>query len=230
MMKKIGPAKTLCPLVVSVMSLAAVAPAANAVEVSASAGVATAYLWRGFDLGDGSPAVFGDLVVSAGGAYGGIWISSGDDTLGNEYDLFVGYGTEIGPVAVDISIWNYNYPDAGFVVDENEDPVFGSTDDTTGELSELILSLGVGPVSFTFYENIAGAPSYSYYTLGAEFGAFSATVGVHDDDEADDTPTHLDLSYAYNDNLSFTVSKFIADEDEVDSDTQFVASYSFNIE
>ena len=221
MMKKIGPAKTLCPLVVSALSLAAFAPAVNAVEVSASAGAASAYLWRGIDLGDGTPAVFGDVVASAGGAYGGIWVSSGDAGLGNEYDLFVGYGAEVGPLSIDASIWSYVYPDGE------------TTNDTTGDLSEFILSLGVGPVSFTVYDNIAnadGSNDYYYYTFGAEFGAFSATIGVHDGlVDGDDTPTHLDIGYAYNDSLSFTASKFIADEDQVDSDTQFVVSYSFPI-
>jgi len=195
------------------------APAANA-EVSASVSVANMYLWRGMDLGDGSAAVSGDLVVSAAGFYGGIWGSSGDDSFGNEYDLFVGYGGDLGILSYDLSVWNYNYSD------------LGAREGTLTELSEAILSLGIGPVSLTYYNNIAGDSGYSYVTLGATFGAFSALLGRHSDEltgVAKETPMHLDLSYAYNDNVSFTISKFIADEDNVDDDAQFVVSYSLPI-
>jgi len=91
-----------------------VAPTAQAEgTVSASAAVSNMYLWRGIDLGDGSPAVSGDLKYSIGGAYAGVWMSSGDDTLGNEYDYFVGWGTQANDFIFDISLWNYNYSDNG---------------------------------------------------------------------------------------------------------------------
>ena len=51
------------------------------VEVSASAGVASAYLWRGVNLGNGAAAVFGDITASMGGAYATVWGSSGDSAL-----------------------------------------------------------------------------------------------------------------------------------------------------
>ncbi len=210
--------------IVATMSFA---PVANA-ELGASVSVANMYLWRGFDLGDGSAAVSGDIVLSGAGFYGGVWASSGDDALGSEYDLFVGYGGEVGIFSYDLSVWNYNYPDAGL-----NGAGFGAQDGTAGELSEAILSLGLGPVSLTYYDNIAGGSGYTYITLGATFGAFSVTLGQHSDELvgiSGEKPTHLDLSYAYNDNVSFTVSKFIADEDFVDDDAQFVVSYSLPIE
>ena len=212
----------------------------SGVEVSASASIASAYLWRGQDLGDGSPAVSGDLVASMGGLYGGIWGSSGDDASGNEYDLFVGYGMDFGDVSVDLSVWNYLYPDGG------------EQNGTFGDLSEVILSVGYGPVAVTYYDNVAGASDYSYLTVGAEFGKFSATVGMTDSDKAladsdgnaiTDLSTgavvastgvdyvHFDISYAYNDNLSFTFSQVIDDDAddtsiETDNDLNFVISYS----
>lgn len=198
------------------------APAMAEVEVAASASIASAYLWRGQDLGNGSPAVSGDLVVSAAGAYGGIWGSSGDDTLGNEYDLFVGYGAEFGDVSVDISVWNYIYPDMGNGSD------FGASSDTFGDLSEVILSVGFGPVSVTYYDNIAGANGYEYLTIGAGFGAFSALVGTTSNEDDNDDYTHVDIGYAYNDNLSFTLSQVVDQDDNegVDDDLNFVISYS----
>lgn len=196
-------------------------------ETSASVGIASTYLWRGMDLGSGTPAVSGDLSYSTGGAYAGIWGSSGDTTYGTEYDLYLGYGVSFGSddmFSVDLSVWNYNYPTGA-----------GETD--FGDLSELVLSLGVGPVALTIYDNVAGDTGYMYYTLGGEVGAFSALLGMHDsvtdgcptndDGQVEDEckPVHLDVSYAYNDNLSFTLSQQIADESD-DDDLKFVVSYN----
>jgi uncharacterized protein (TIGR02001 family) len=206
-------------------------------EVTASAAVANMYLWRGIDLGDGSAAVSGDLVYSNSGAYVGVWVSSGDDTLGNEYDYFAGYGGEVGDFTYDLSLWNYNYSDDGLAGNG-----FDISDDTTGELSEVILTLGYAGISLSYYDNIAGATGYTYTTLSGGVGKFSATVGYHDLDEAgpteSDSMTHFDLSYAFNDNLSFTASKVVAqdcDKDDtgcsgtLDEDLKFVVVYSLPI-
>ncbi|WP_101758494.1 TorF family putative porin [Oceanicoccus sp. KOV_DT_Chl] len=211
--------KTLLATAVAASTFAAPAVMAE-VEVAASVAVASSYLWRGQDLGDGSPAVSGDLVASMGGLYGGIWGSSGDDTAGNEYDLFVGYGAEFGEVSVDLSVWNYVYPDGGV------------RDDNFGDLSEAILSVGFGPVSVTYYDNIAGGSGYTYLTVGAEFGAFSFTVGQTDNEDSDDDYTHFDIGYAYNDNVSFTFSQVVDEDDagNVDDDLNFVVSYSLPIQ
>lgn len=226
-------------MAVAVGSAMAATPAL-AGDVSASATVANMYLWRGIDLGDGSAAVSGDLVYSVGSAYAGVWVSSGDDALGQEYDYFVGYGAEMGDFSADISLWNYNYSDGGLF---NKTGGFDVSDDTTGELSEVILTLGYGPVSFSYYDNIAGASGYSYMTLSGTAGKFSATVGQHDfnaDAGNSDDMTHVDVSYAFNDNLSFTASKVVGqdcDKDDdpalcagaVDEDLKFVVSYSLPI-
>lgn len=198
----------------ALLSASAILPTAQA-EISASVGIANMYLWRGFDLGagDGDAAVSGDLSVSnAQGFYAGVWGSSGDAVAGTEYDLYAGWGGDVGPVSLDISYWSYLYPssDVGF-----------------NDLSEAIVSVGYGPVTASWYENLEGADNYRYYTLGAEVGKFSGLIGMHDDDTSE-SPTHLDLTYSYNDNLSFTVSKFIADE-PVDDNAKFVVSYSLPI-
>ncbi len=208
----------------SALSLAMV-PAANAeVEVAASVGVASTYLWRGFDLGTGTPAVSGDLSASVAGVYGGVWGSSGDTAAGTEYDLYLGYGAEFGSFSVDVSVWNYIYPTA---TPEESNPEDGTETDAF-ELSEAVVTLGFGPVSLTYMDNIAGGSGYEYYNLGVGVGAFSFAVGMHDNPTGDD-PTHADISYAYNDNLSFTVSQFISDE-PLGDDAKFVVSYSMPIE
>ena len=76
--------------VASLVTVGAVAPVA-AGELSASAGVATSYLWRGFDLGAGDPAVSASLDYSEGMFYAGAWVSSGDASAGTEYDLYMKY-------------------------------------------------------------------------------------------------------------------------------------------
>jgi uncharacterized protein (TIGR02001 family) len=216
--------------------------AAAEVKVEGSAAVANMYLWRGQDLSSGSPAVSGDLVASVAGAYAGVWGSSGDDSTGQEYDLFAGYGKEFGDFSFDVSVWNYIYPSS----DESEP----NTLDDFGGLSEVIVTVGYGPVSFSVYDNIAGGSGYYYFTLGAEVGAFSATLGAseHDYDEdaegfdfsSENDYVHLDLSYAYNDNLSFTLSQ-VLDQDpledmsgveyeNVDEDLKFVVSYGLNFD
>jgi hypothetical protein len=54
----------------------AAAPAAVALDASAS--VATSYLWRGTELGNGDAALAVDLSGSTGAISYGLWVSSGD--------------------------------------------------------------------------------------------------------------------------------------------------------
>lgn len=211
----------------------AAAPAVQAAgELAASAAVSNMYLWRGIDLGNGSAGVSGDLTYSIGGAYAGIWVSSGDDTLGNEYDYYVGYGAGLGDFTFDISLWNYNYSDNGLAAQG-----FDVSDDTTGELSEIITTVGFKGISLSYYDNIAGATGYEYWTLSGGIGKFSATVGMHDPEgSGSNDMTHVDLSYAFNDRISFTASK-VVDQDlgkndpgAFDEDVKFVVAYSLPIE
>lgn len=197
------------------------------VDVSASASVASMYLWRGQDLGrdNGVPAVSGDISVSTGGAYATMWTSSGDQKYGNEYDFGVGYGGEMEGFSYDVSAWTYIYPS----------DATGDGSSNSFDLSELIVSLGYEGASFSYYYPLAGDGNddYSYMTLGYGMGAYSATVGISDDNEDNkgNIYTHLDLSYAYNDSLAFTVSKVVSAElDETEDDTKFVVSYSLPID
>lgn len=219
---------TLAASAFSVGSIATTAYAEG--EVSASAAVSNMYLWRGLDLGDGAAAVSGDLVYSVSGAYAGVWISSGDTGLGQEYDLFAGYAMDItDDVSVDISVWNYNYSDGS---DLSAEPKILTRDDTTGELTELVISLSAYGANISILDNVAGLSGYIYYTLGYASGDFSATFGSHSYDDDAANMSHLDISYAYNDNLSFTVSKIVDEEIEgtYDDDAMFQVSYSLPIQ
>ena len=241
-MKKLTKAIALAGVMTTGLTGAQLAQADDhAVEVSASAAVASMYLWRGQDLGNGSPAVSGDIALSVGGAYAGVWTSSGDSAAGNEYDLYIGYGGEMEGFSYDISVWSYVYPSAGnFAYYDRTDEDGNTTpdaleQDTSGntfDLSEVIVSLGYEGASFSYYYPVSSNPDeYSYLTLGYGMDAYSATVGMAMDD-VDGGYTHLDLSYAYNDNLSFTASKIIDEEteDSMDDDLKFVVSYSLPID
>ncbi|WP_414728736.1 TorF family putative porin [Zhongshania aliphaticivorans] len=212
--------KTLLAAGVAAASMTMIAAPASA-EVAASASVASMYLWRGQDLSNGSPAVSGDITLSGAGFYAGVWGSSGDDTAGQEVDYYAGFATDLGPVSVDLSAWTYAYPGAGAGGDNGYD---------IGDLSEVILGLGMGPVSVTIYDNIAGANGYFYYTVGLDVAQFSFTVGTTSNEDSDDDYTHFDASYAYNDNLSFTFSQIVDEANNgSDDDLHFVVSYSLPI-
>lgn len=193
-------------------------------ELSASVGVANMYLWRGMDVGNGDPAVFGDITASYGGAYASIWASSGDATAGQEYDLIIGYGAEFGDFFFDIAAVSYVFPrySSPDVPDQRND---------IGDWVEAILTLGYGPVSVSYFDTIEAhehgysyGKDYSYFSTSATFGPISILAGRHNMD--DGNPVHLDLSYAYNDRLSFTISKFVANSNNIEHDANFVVSYT----
>ena len=197
-------------------------------ELSASAGIASSYLWRGFELGSGTPALSADLVYSTGGFYAGVWVSSGDTTAGTEYDLFAGYGGSIGEsISYDISYISYIYPTGQF--SETEGP---------GDFAEVVLNVGLGPISVTYKDNVAGetggyafTEDYSYVSIDASAGDFSFTLGFHDEgvDVAAVTgdSTHFDVSYAASENLAFTFSTIVSSDDGfAEPEPTVVASYS----
>lgn len=207
-------------LLVMLSAAALSAPAAHAgAEVSASVGVANMYLWRGMDLGDGDAAVSGDLKVKHdSGAYAGIWGSSGDASWGTEYDLYAGWGGKVGNLDVDASLWTYAYPD-------KDDTVGG--DIAPGELVDGVVSVGSGPVNVTLYEALEGDDDNESRYVSAKYtkGKYSALYGQHMHEEGA-SPGHVQLGYQYNDNLSFAVSQFVVDNDEVDDNPKFLVSYS----
>ena len=225
-MKKLTKAIALAGVMTAGMT-AATSTFAEEVEVSASATVASMYLWRGQDLGNGAAAVSGDLTASIAGAYAGVWTSSGDTTSGNEYDLYIGYGGEVENFSYDVSLWSYVYPGSDAVNGEGN----------TFDLTEAILSVGFMGASFSYYYPVAGDGNddYNYMTLGYGYDKYSLTVGMADDPDdflGNGTLgyTHLDVGYAYNDSLSFTLSKILSTEEaDADDDVKVVVSYSLPI-
>lgn len=214
-----------------------IAPAAHA-DVAATVGASNMYYWRGFDLGGGS-AISADVKYSESGFYAGAWTSSGDGTNGTEYDLYSGYGLTAGDFKADLSVVSYNYPSAA-------EPL------APGDYTEAVLALGYGPVTATYYKSISAKQgalsdnSYAYATLAVVLDKFSLKYGIHMSDFTDDVVdeddeiisksmdgvAHLDLSYAYNDKLSFTIGKVIENNkaESQPDEANFVVNLSLPIE
>jgi hypothetical protein len=174
----------------------AAAPAAVALDASAS--LATSYLWRGTELGNGDAALAVDVSDSMGALSYGLWVSSGDSDS-TEYDLYASYGGSVGAVGYSVGYAKYEY----------------SANDES-QLSDYIYGLSYGPVSVTVYDDTNS--DYEYTVVGYEAGAYSFAYGEHENGEGD--MSHFDVSYAVNDSLSLTVS------DSDDNDTIVVASYT----
>ena len=185
-------------------------------SLSASVGISNMYLFRGVDLSTGGNAhVSGSLDFDSGvGLYTGVWAASGDSNLGQEYDLYAGYATDItDDVSVDVGAINYIYPSQ----DRSTSP------DLVGDFSEVYLNVEAYGASLGYVDTVAGLPGYSYITAGYGYDAFSATVGHHSFDDAaqgnsyggfGEDMTHLDLSFQFNDELAFTASTIV----DVDND------------
>ncbi|XOZ33319.1 TorF family putative porin [Halomonadaceae bacterium KBTZ08] len=181
---------------------------ASAAEPSVTAGFSASniYLWRGTDLGAGDAQVTGSLDVASGmGAYAGVWASSGDSGAGQEYDLYAGYGTDLTEdISVDASVVNYIYPEQDRSISQT-----GFAD-----FSEAIVSVNAYDVGLSYFHDITSA-DYQYMTASYSYNAFSATLGRHSFDEDSPSPTygedmtHLDISFQFNDELSFTASTLL---------------------
>ena len=218
-------------LIASAVALSAMAgfavPAAHA-DVAASVSASNMYYWRGFDLGGGA-ALTTDVNVSSNGFIAGVWTSSGDGTLGTEYDLYAGYSGKAGDFTYGLSVVSYVYPTLGDIAI------------APGDYVELIPTIGYGPFKLTYYDAVAadhdplGSEDYSYVTAELIFEKFSFKYGQHmlkdGGDGSTDGVSHFDATYKYNDKLSFTVGKIIEDNDYTENtDPNFVVTLTLPIE
>lgn len=208
-------------------------PAAHA-EVAATVGASNMYYWRGFDL-EGGAALIADVNVSSNGFVAGAWTSSGDGTLGTEYDLYAGYTYSSDSFSVGATVISYNYanPKGGYL---DEDDIFVSYEPVSpGDYVEVAPFVSVGPFKVTYYDAINAdhiyfSEDYSYITAELLFEKFSLKYGQHRND-GDATFSHLDATYKYNDKLSFTVGKLVDDNDgAATDDVNFVVNLSLPIE
>lgn len=188
-------------------------------ELSASIGVANLYLFRGLNLSNSAPQVHGSIDYAHGsGLYAGIWGSSEGAGGTQEYDVYAGFGGEVGDFSYDINLTAYEYPSvtgtsAGGQASAND----------FGDFSEIIIGLSGFGVSFTYVDSLQGentgdadsAGGYTYYSFAYDTDSFGALIGMHDI-PGDVEMTHIDLNYYANDELTFTLSQ-IFDQDPDDT-------------
>jgi len=174
-------------------------PTTASADVSYNAAVGSMYLWRGLDSSKGSTISGGINYSHASGAYAAAWASSGLNGTGGsttgldgyELDLFVGYAGEVSGVGYDISYWDIDYPQ-----------VTGANGKSINEVS---LGLTYADFSFSFTKNTKSGSKYQYITAGYTYDKFGIKYGMSDNG-ADDY-SHIDLSFAASDKVTFTASK-----------------------
>lgn len=205
-------------------------------SLSASVGISNMYLFRGSNLSDGSAHISGSLDLDSGmGLYTGVWAASGDDGLGQEYDLYAGYATDItDDISFDIGVVNFIYPKQAKTTESIVDDGTGNavvqqqrvSQDGFADFSEAYASISGYGASLYYVDNIAGAPGYTYTSLSYGYGPVSATVGQNSTDDTDNT--HLDLTFQFNDELAFTASTLVDVEDDTQTrrSTLIQVSYS----
>ena len=213
-----------------VMSAGLVGVQAVQAEVSASAAVANNYIFRGLLMGSGTPAVSGALDYShESGAYAGVWGGSGDTAAGDEYNVYVGFGGESGDFTYDVNYLSYLYPTG--------------TASTLGELAEVTVGLGYKDFGLTVTAPVNDSTdvfgnSYVYTKASYSFGKFGVLVGnntaeTQDAGEFAFDYTHVNVSYAYTDNVTFSASQIVDGDAELNNYTEELllqVSYSLPIE
>lgn len=185
--------------------------AAAQAEVSGSAAIASSYLWRGFDLSAGSAVVSGSLDYAEGPFYAGIWGSSGDDTYGTEYDLYLGLAGEVEGFSWDVGYVDYNYPSCGL------------GDPSNCDFEEVYAGVGFGMFGLTAYHNNDVDDNDTYVVGSVDIEDFTIAYGAWSDEGS-----HIDLTYNMGD-LAFTVSQAF-DDDVYTEEAQFVVSYSIPLD
>lgn len=214
----------------AVSSLAMVPGVASA-ETSASLTLSNMYLWRGTNLTPDAPAISGSLdYANETGFYTGVWTTNEDD--GHETDLYAGFAGDAGGLSYDVSYWYYIYPEDGFT---GEGGTGVNVDLSDNDLSEIIIGLGFGDFGAGLYissETFQPTDSdYIYYTLDYTINDFNILYGAWSyDDAGNDEYSHITVTYSYNDNLSFGISKASEDiKDGVETDPLFVVTYNVPI-
>lgn len=102
-------------------------------------GYSSDYIWRGVSQTSGNAAMQGELSVSKGGLYGGVWASEVDfgDEATYEMDLFLGYELIVSDkLSLDVGVIQYNW-DKGY-----------------DDVEELFAMVNLKNVSAAYYVNL----------------------------------------------------------------------------
>jgi uncharacterized protein (TIGR02001 family) len=216
---------TTCAALVA--SSAAFMSAAHADELTAAAGVASAYYWRGLQVSNGAQ-VWGELTYTIdSGFYGDLWASSEGFGVGPEYDLSAGWSGKFGDFGVNVGAVTYVYS-----ADQFMQGCTGSLcldDNDPGDFSDVYAKFSYGPAFLNVYHNVALMQGQDFVNAGFTWEKFTFTVGYQkfeDDaqlivsgynDSIDKVDyTYADVTFAATKNLSITVSGIIDGDDELE--------------
>jgi hypothetical protein len=228
------------PATIAVLVLsAAIVPTVRADDgLSAAAGVASSYYWRGLQVSDGAQ-VWGELTYTLpAGFYGDLWASSEGFGTGPEYDLTAGWTGKFGDLGVNVGAVTYVYSsDRSNNVNQSghASPYFKDSD--PGDFSDVFVKLSYGGAFLNFYHNVALFQGQDWINLGYTYGKWTGSVGYQEfKDKAQvaasgagnsagtDIPgkvhySYVDLTYAVTDHLSMTVSSVVEHSDDIASYT-----------
>ena len=195
----------------SLLSASMFATTTAVAETSYNVGYVSEYYYRGIYQKNSSASAGVDFEED--GLYVGAWTA--DVGEGLEYDLYAGYGTEVGDVSLGIGYTGYFY-----------------TDDWDETYQEVNLSAGYGPVSIGY--SIGewdgdGGTDYDFLEIGIDLGAgFYGTYGSFGDGFEGDyveigygtTVSEIDLGVA----IIFPSDDLQGDEDSDADDEAIVFS------
>jgi uncharacterized protein (TIGR02001 family) len=153
--------------------------AVQAVEIAANGGAVTQYIFRGIPQSDGKAAAQGGVDITQSGFYVGTWISQVDTSArtadgvvaasGLEYDLYGGWGINVGDFSGGIGATGYFY-----------------TDDFDETYLEVNLSAGWRFLTLDYaIGEYDSSPKNSDYTFGSitfEYANFYGKWGTWGDD------------------------------------------------
>lgn len=193
-----------------VASSAAFSTAANAGELTALAGVASSYYWRGLQVSSGAQ-VWGELTYTHDtGFYGDLWASSEGFGVGPEYDLSAGWTGKFGDLGLNVGAVTYVYSR-----DDSQGAAFDDND--PGDFSDVYVKVSLGGAFAGLYYNVAQAQDQAWFYTGYTFDKFTGTVGYQQFKDPTQIGTldskwdytYLELSYAATKNLSIIVSSVV---------------------
>lgn len=196
------------------------APAAAQLTVTASAGPASTYVWRGLTFTN-RPVVQGDLSLAlplaggtlSGGAFAnaeagayagpGHFSMNAHDAAGiTEVDVWAEYGRTLGPASVAAGVVAYRFPNAnGFTAAFNTTEVYARAAFSSALSPTVTVYQDVGKVNGTYAEASITQPVAVADGLTIVLGALAGSSrGMSPDEGSDDNPlygadgaTHADL-------------------------------------
>src|SRR5690606_2564877 len=179
-------------------------------EISAAAGVASAYYWRGLQVSSGAQVWGGVTYTHGTGFYGDLWATSEGFGTGPEYDLSAGWSGKLGDLGLNVGAVTYVY--------SRDDSEAGAFDDNDpGDFSDVYVKLSYGDAFGGVYYNVARAQDQAWAYVGYKIGKFTPSIGyqqfkdptqIGGNDSKWDY-TYVDVTYAVTDNLSFIVSSVV---------------------